>query len=94
MYRKCSNDYGRMVIFIFNYYMLLSIAILFIITALGSLVMMIVKRKILFKPFLVMVGGFVMGGIILWITIPSFMYIVKKDFEVVKGQCTIEFNLV
>ncbi|MGE7935201.1 hypothetical protein [Viridibacillus arvi] len=39
-----------------------------------------------------MLGGFLIGLLLLWMTIPSLKSVIKKDFDVVVGKCTIEIS--
>ncbi|KOS68693.1 hypothetical protein AEA09_09165 [Lysinibacillus contaminans] len=79
-------------IIILVYYVGLGIGVLFIIVALIFLIVMYVKRKVEFGLTIKMLGAFLMGALILWITIPSLKSVVTKDFEVINGQCTIEIT--
>jgi hypothetical protein len=50
------------------------------------------KREIKFWPTIKMLSGFLMGLLILWMTVPSLKYVITKDFDVVNGKCTIEIS--
>ncbi|MFJ5770159.1 hypothetical protein [Psychrobacillus sp. NPDC093180] len=39
-----------------------------------------------------MLSGFLIGLLILWMTVPSLKYVITKDFDVVNGKCTIEIS--
>ncbi|WP_088043256.1 hypothetical protein [Bacillus sp. EAC] len=37
-------------------------------------------------------GSFLVGVLLLWITLPSLKYVVLKDYDVVSGKCVIEID--
>ena len=56
------------------------------------LILMYRKREIKFWPTIKMLSGFLIGLLILWMTVPSLKYVIMKDFDVVNGKCTIEIS--
>ncbi|MEK4244527.1 hypothetical protein MKZ20_04180 [Psychrobacillus sp. FSL K6-2684] len=43
-------------------------------------------------PTIKTLGAFLMGLLLLWVTIPSLKYVITKDFDVVNSKCTIEIS--
>ena len=56
------------------------------------LILMYRKREIKFWSTIKMLSGFLIGLLLLWMTVPSLKYVITKDFEVVNGKCTIEIS--
>jgi len=55
-------------------------------------ILMYIEREIEFWPTIKMLGGFLIGLLLLWMTIPSLKSVITKDFDVVDGKCTIEIS--
>ncbi|CAH0319224.1 hypothetical protein [Peribacillus butanolivorans] len=53
---------------------------------------MYIEREIEFWQTIKMLGGFLVGLLLLWMTIPSLKDVITKDFDVVNGKCTIEIS--
>lgn len=53
---------------------------------------MYVNREMKFLLTIKTLGAFLMGLLLLWVTIPSLKYVIMKDFDVVTGTCTIEIS--
>ena len=53
---------------------------------------MYVNREVAFLPTIKTLGAFLMGLLLLWLTIPSLKYVITKDFDVINGKCTIEIS--
>lgn len=68
------------------------LGVLFVIGTLISLMLMYVNREVEFLPTIKTLGVFLMGLLLLWLTIPSLKYVITKDFDVVNGKCTIEIS--
>ena len=65
---------------------------LFVIGSAIFFIRMYRKREIKFWSTIKMLSGFLMGLLILWMTVPSLKYVITKDFDVVNGKCTIEIS--
>lgn len=57
-----------------------------------SFIRMYRKREMKFWATLKMLSGFLIGLLLLWMTVPSLKYVITKDFDVVNGKCTIEIS--
>ena len=68
------------------------LGVLFVIGTLISLMLMYVNREVEFLPTIKTLGAFLMGVLLLWVTIPSLKYVITRDFDVVNGKCTIEIS--
>ena len=84
--------YCREGIIVFIYYFLFSLGVLFVIGSAIFFIRMYRKREIKFWSTIKMLSGFLMGLLILWMTVPSLKYVIMKDFDVVNGKCTIEIS--
>ncbi|TKC15732.1 hypothetical protein [Robertmurraya kyonggiensis] len=74
------------------YYVLLTLGFVFCVFGIvGFIYMWIAKRFSFFDKFKALVGV-VLGGLLLWITLPSLKYMIFKEYDVVKGSCTIEID--
>ncbi|WP_449621203.1 hypothetical protein [Robertmurraya sp. Marseille-Q9965] len=74
------------------YYGLLTLGVVFFLCGIiGSIYMWTVKGFTTFNK-LKALGGVLLGGLLLWITIPSLKYMILKEYDVVKGSCTIEID--
>lgn len=73
------------------YYGMLAIGILFFIIGVFLLVMALQERVDSYFEFLKPIGMIVIGGLLLYITLPSLKQIVTKDFKVVADECTVGF---
>jgi len=79
-------------IIVFIYYFLFSLGVLFFIGSGIFFIRMYRKREIKFRSTIKMLSGFLLGLLILWMTVPSLKYVITKDFDVVNGKCTIEIS--
>lgn len=68
------------------------LGVLFVIGTFISIMLMYVNREVEFLPTIKTLGAFLMGLLLLWVTIPSLKYVITKDFDVVNGKCTIEIS--
>lgn len=84
--------YCREGIIVFIYYFLFSLGVLFVIGSAIFFIRMYRKREIKFWSTIKILSGFLMGLLILWMTVPSLKYVITKDFDVVNGKCTIEIS--
>ena len=53
---------------------------------------MYIEREFEFWITIKILGAFLMGVCLLWITIPSLKSVLTKDFDVVSGKCTVEIT--
>lgn len=79
-------------VIVFYYYFLFSLGVLIVIGSAIFLILMYRKREIKFWPTIKMLSGFLIGLLLLWMTVPSLKSVIMKDFDVVNGQCTIEIS--
>lgn len=84
--------YCREGVIVFYYYFLFSLGVLIVIGSAIFLILMYRKREIKFWSTIKMLSGFLIGLLILWMTVPSLKYVIMKDFDVVNGKCTIEIS--
>ena len=84
--------YCREGIIVFIYYFLFSLGVLFVIGSAIFFIRMYRKREINFWSTIKLLGVFLIGLLILWMTVPSLKYVITKDFDVVNGKCTIEIS--
>lgn len=71
---------------------LFSLGALLVIGSAIFFILMYRMREIKFWPTIKMLSGFLMGLLILWMTVPSLKYVITKEFDVVNGKCTIEIS--
>lgn len=84
--------YCRSMVIVFDYYFLFSLGVLIVIGSAIFLILIYRKREIKFWSTIKMLSGFLIGLLILWMTVPSLKYVITKDFDVVNGKCTIEIS--
>ena len=84
--------YCREGVIVFIYYSLFSLGVLIVIGSTIFFILMYRKREIKFWSTIKMLIGFLMGLLILWMTVPSLKYVITKDFDGVNGKCTIEIS--
>lgn len=84
--------YFREGVIVSYYYFLFSLGVLIVIGSAIFLILMYRKREIKFWSTIKMLSGFLIGLLILWMTVPSLKYVIMKDFDVVNGKCTIEIS--
>lgn len=84
--------YCREGVIVFYYYFLFSLGVLIVIGSAIFFIRMYRKREIKFWPTIKMLSGFLIGLLLLWMTVPSLKYVITKDFDVVNGKCTIEIS--
>lgn len=73
------------------YYGMLAIGVVFFILGAFLLVMALQERVDSYFEFLKPIGMIVLGGLLLYFTLPSLIQMVTKDFKVVADECTVEF---
>lgn len=73
------------------YYAMLAIGVVLFILGAFLLVMALQERVDSYFEFLKPIGMIVLGGLLLYITLPSLKQIVTKDFKVVADECTVDF---
>ncbi|WP_397539109.1 hypothetical protein [Rummeliibacillus pycnus] len=49
-------------------------------------------RELEFLDTVKILGGFLLGVLLLWMTIPSLKSVLMKDYDVVSGKCTVEIT--
>ena len=77
--------YCREGIIVFIYYFLFSLGVLFVIGSAIFFIRMYRKREIKFWSTIKILSGFLMGLLILWMTVPSLKVVLTKDFDIVRG---------
>ena len=78
---------------IFSFYTFFGVGVLFFIVPIIILIVMFIKRKFSVWTSIKCAIAIILAIIIFWITLPSLTYIVNKDFEVVRGECTIDIKI-
>lgn len=74
------------------YYVLLTLGVVFFVFGMiGFIYMWISKRFSFFDKFKAL-GVVLLGGLLLWITLPSLKYMIIKEYDIVRGSCTIEID--
>ncbi|QHJ69935.1 hypothetical protein [Planococcus halotolerans] len=74
------------------YYLLLAFGLLFAIAAPGGFIYMYMTRKFKFLRSIQLIGIFLLGILLLTMTLPSLKYMVLKQYDVVEGECRIEIS--
>lgn len=77
---------------VFYYYSLFILGVLIVIGSVIFLIRMDRKRESKFGQIIKILSGFLIGLLLLWMTVPSLKYVIMKNFDVVNGQCTIEIS--
>lgn len=72
------------------YFGITSIGLLFTLFGAVFLILMFVWRDVTFWGIVQTVGALLIGGFLLWMTLPSMKAIVTKDYDIVRGACTAE----
>lgn len=75
---------------ILMYFLITGIGLVMTIFGVGFLILMFASREVTFWGIVRALGGLLIGVFLLWITIPSMKFIIMKDYDVVKGECTAE----
>lgn len=89
--RRYSNYLLIGALIILSYYFLCGLGAFLVIASLYYFVLMYSLRE--FKwTILKFFGLFLIGIFLLWITIPSLKSVLTRDFEVLKGKCTVEIT--
>ena len=84
--------YCREAVIFFYYYFLFCLGVFIVFGSAIFLILIFRKREIKFWSTIKMLSGFLIGLLILWMTVPSLKYVITKDFDVVNGKCTIEIS--
>ncbi len=76
----------------FMYYFMLILGVFMVIGALFFLIAMYFDKEYPLSILGKSLGSFLVGVLLLWITLPSLKYVVLKDYDVVSGKCVIEID--
>lgn len=71
---------------------MLILGALFALFAVGSFIYMYVEKEFTFLNVSKAIGALLFGVLCLMITLPSLKYMLLKEYDVVKGDCTIEIT--
>ncbi len=74
------------------YYFLLGLGAFLVIFAVFYFISMYRARELEFLDTVKILGGFLLGVLLLWMTIPSLKSVLMKDYDVVSGKCTVEIT--
>ena len=74
------------------YYVMLILGVLFVIGAVISFFVMYANRYYRLLNIGKSLGAFLMGILLLAVTLPSLKYVVLKEYDVVGGKCVIEID--
>ncbi|MBM7702336.1 hypothetical protein [Metabacillus iocasae] len=74
------------------YYFLLLLGAFFVLYAVGLLSFMTIKKIFTLRMVGQMMTSLLLGVLCLFITLPSLTYMLLKDYDVVRGTCTIEID--
>ncbi|PSL36214.1 hypothetical protein B0H99_10735 [Planomicrobium soli] len=74
------------------YYILLGFGVFFILMAVCLCIIMYFGHEVTLKNIAIAVSSLLFGGFFLMITLPSLKYMLLKEYDVVKGNCTIEVS--
>src|SRR4051794_34763252 len=72
------------------YYVMLVVGALFVIIAVFLIIAMYVDKDYLLLGIGKILGAFLIGSLLLMVTLPSLKYVVLKEYDVVSGNCVIE----
>ncbi|NHC42601.1 hypothetical protein G6549_22010 [Bacillus sp. MM2020_1] len=76
----------------FFYYFMLILGALFVIGAVIAFIVMFVDKEYPLLNIGKSFGTFLMGVLLLAVTLPSLKYVVLKEYDVVSGKCVIEID--
>jgi hypothetical protein len=76
----------------FMYYSMLIIGVLMVIGAVVYFIAMYIQNEYPLSSIGKSLGSFIMGVLLLWITLPSLKYVVFKEYDVVRGKCFIDID--
>lgn len=71
-------------------FLLFGVGVVLTIVGVILFILMFVHREVEFWTTISALGAFLIGFVLLWVTIPDLKSIITKDFDVVKGKCTVE----
>lgn len=74
------------------YYALLIIGAVVFFIGIFWFVLMYIEKKFTFRNTCKAFLGLIMGGLLLFITLPSLKYMIFKEYDIVKGSCIIEID--
>ncbi|MGE7794092.1 hypothetical protein [Lysinibacillus fusiformis] len=74
------------------YYLVLILGLLFVIMAVIVFIFMYVEKEFPFIMVAKTVAAFLVGVLLLIVTVPSLKYMIQKDYDVIRGDCTIEVS--
>ncbi|MFF2755389.1 hypothetical protein ACFVR1_16745 [Psychrobacillus sp. NPDC058041] len=71
------------------YYIMLIAGALFVLFAIFLFIYMYVDKEFAFLNVAKTIGAFLIGVLLLVITLPSLKYMILKEYDVVSGDCSI-----
>lgn len=74
------------------YYVLLTLGVVLFLFGMIRFIYMWISKRLSFSDKFKALGGVLLGGLLLWFTLPSLKYMIFKEYDVVKGSCTIEID--
>jgi len=74
------------------YYFMLILGVLMVIGAAFFFIAIYVDKEYPLSIVGKSLGSFLLGVLLLWITLPSLKYVVLKEYDVVSGKCVIEID--
>ena len=74
------------------YYVMLVVGALFVIIAVFLIIAMYVDKDYSLLGISKILGAFLIGSLLLMVTLPSLKYVVLKEYDVVSGKCVIEID--
>ncbi|KAB7667156.1 hypothetical protein [Bacillus sp. B1-b2] len=75
-----------------HYYLILFLGSIFVIVALDAFINIFWKKNYTLLKVGKFLGIFLLGVLMLVVTMPSLKYVVLKDYDVVNGKCIIEID--
>lgn len=72
------------------YYVMLVAGVLFVIIAVLLIIAMYFGKDYSILGVGKTFGALLIGGLFLWVTLPSLKYMVLKEYDIVSGKCVIE----
>lgn len=75
-----------------HYYLILFLGSIFVIVALDAFINIFWKKNYTLLKVGKFLGIFLLGVLMLVVTMPSLKYVVLKDYDVVNGKCINEIN--
>ena len=72
------------------FYIILILGALLVLSAVVFFILMYVEKEFTFLNVVKTISAFLIGVLLLVMTLPSLKYILLKEYDVVSGDCTIE----